>query len=171
MQNFKKYLAEFIGTLALVLFGCGVASLTGCEQWGGYIATALAFGFTIVAMAYSIGNVSGCHVNPAVSLAMLLTGQLDGKDFAGYVIAQFLGATVGAALLQLIFAGAGVTDATGALGSNGLAGLNGSIWAGRAYHSRCSGFQSRPRSFRRPHHRPFPYSGTPSGHRPYRNQR
>lgn len=130
MQNFKKYLAEFIGTLALVLFGCGVASLTGCEQWGGYIATALAFGFTIVAMAYSIGNVSGCHVNPAVSLAMLLTGQLDDKDFAGYVIAQFLGATVGAALLQLIFAGAGVTDATGALGSNGLAGLNGSIWAG-----------------------------------------
>ena len=120
MQNFKKYLAEFIGTLALVLFGCGVASLTGCEQWGGYIATALAFGFTIVAMAYSIGNVSGCHINPAVSIAMLVDGQMNVKDFCGYVVAQFLGATAGAGCLKVVLG-----ENAGGLGTNAL--YNGNV--------------------------------------------
>ncbi len=93
----KKYIAEFIGTLVLVLFGCGTAVLTG----GNIVATSLAFGLVIVAMAYSIGNVSGCHVNPAVSLGMLLTKKMEVKDFIGYVCAQILGAFVGALLLAL----------------------------------------------------------------------
>ena len=82
----KKYLAECIGTMTLVVLGCGTAMLVGCDaaNGGGYILTALAFGLTIVAMAYSIGNISGCHINPAVSLAMLLRGDLTVKDFAGF---------------------------------------------------------------------------------------
>jgi aquaporin Z len=98
----KKYLAEFVGTLVLVLFGCGTAVVLGCSGAtvnAAYIGTALAFGLSIVAMAYSIGNVSGCHVNPAVSLGVLLTGGMTFGDFIGYVIAQFAGATAGAALL------------------------------------------------------------------------
>lgn len=102
MKSFKKYVAEFIGTLVLVLFGCGVAAVTGCKGSSpdaAYFMTAAAFGLCIVAMAYSIGNVSGCHVNPAVSLAMLITGKMNGKEFIGYVIAQMLGGIVGALLL------------------------------------------------------------------------
>lgn len=99
----KKYVAEFIGTLVLVLFACGVAAVTGCIfPEAGYIATALAFGLVIVAMAYSIGNISGCHINPAVSLAVWMTGKMDTKDFIGYVVAQFLGAIAGAALLMAL---------------------------------------------------------------------
>ena len=103
MNSFKKYLAEFIGTFVLVFFACGTAGVVGCsaENGTGYLLTALAFGLVIVAMAYSIGNVSGCHINPAVSIAMLLTKKLSLKDFFGYVIAQFAGATAGAALLML----------------------------------------------------------------------
>ena len=103
MNSFKKYLAEFIGTFVLVFFACGTAAVVGCsaENGTGYLLTALAFGLVIVAMAYSIGNVSGCHINPAVSIAMLLTKKLSLKDFFGYVIAQFAGATAGAALLML----------------------------------------------------------------------
>ena len=66
--DIKKYVAEMIGTMVLVVLGCGVAQATGCEGNAGLIATSLAFGFVIVAMAYSIGNISGCHINPAVSL-------------------------------------------------------------------------------------------------------
>ena len=128
----KKYLAECIGTMTLVVLGCGTAMLVGCDavNGGGYILTALAFGLTIVAMAYSIGNVSGCHINPAVSLAMVIRGDLSVKDFVGYVIAQCFGALIGAALLSLIFKLGGVADMTGGLGSNGLAGVGGSAVAG-----------------------------------------
>ena len=98
-MNFKKYWAEFIGTMVLVLFGCGVAANVGVDSGSGYLMTALAFGLSIVAMAYSIGNISGCHVNPAVSCAMLLTGKMTIRDFWGYVIAQVLGAVAGAARL------------------------------------------------------------------------
>ncbi len=103
MKPWKKYLAEFIGTFVLVFVACGTAVAIGCDVAGGYLATAAAFGLVIVAMAYSIGNVSGCHINPAVSLAMLLSKKMDVKDFVGYVIAQCLGAIVGAALLGVIF--------------------------------------------------------------------
>ena len=128
----KKYIAECIGTMVLVTIGCGTAMLVGCDaaSGGGYILTALAFGLTIVAMAYSVGNVSGCHVNPAVSLAMLIRGDIDGKDFGGYVIGQCIGALLGACLLAVIFGTGGVTDMTGGFGSNGLAGVNGSAIAG-----------------------------------------
>ena len=128
----KKYLAEFIGTCTLVVLGCGTAMLVGCDAaaGGGYILTALAFGLSIVAMAYCVGNVSGCHINPAVSLGVLLAGRMEKKDFLGYVIAQCAGAFVGAAILALIFKLGGVKDMTGGFGSNGLAGVNGSAAAG-----------------------------------------
>ncbi|MCQ2449200.1 MAG: MIP family channel protein [Clostridia bacterium] len=116
----KKYIAECIGTFVLVLFACGVAAVTGCIfPEAGYIATALAFGLVIVAMAYSIGNVSGCHINPAVSIAMLVSGKMTVKDFIGYIIAQFAGATAGAAALWYFL------GSKKALGQNGL--YNGDI--------------------------------------------
>lgn len=105
MENMKKYLAEFVGTCVLVLVACGVAVVLGCNTSAGYVGTALAFGLVIVAMAYSIGNVSGCHINPAVSLAMFLSKKMSGKDFIGYCIAQVLGAIVGSLLLGLFVGG------------------------------------------------------------------
>ena len=128
----KKYVAEFIGTAVLVILGCGTAMLVGCNAaaGGGYILTALAFGLVIVAMAYSIGNISGCHINPAVSLGVLISGGMSVKDFIGYVISQCLGAFAGAGVLAAIFTTGNVTDMTGGFGSNGLAGVNDSVVAG-----------------------------------------
>lgn len=118
----KKYVAEFIGTFVLVLFACGVAAVTGCVfPEAGYVATALAFGLVIVAMAYSIGNISGCHINPAVSLGVLINGGMSVKDFVGYVVAQFAGAIAGAAVLKALIG----TEM--GLGCNGL--YNGSVGA------------------------------------------
>lgn len=94
----RKYISEFIGTCVLTLVACGVAVVTNAN----IVATSLAFGLVIVAMAYSIGNVSGCHVNPAVSLGMLLSKRMSGKDFIGYVVAQFLGAILGSTLLGIL---------------------------------------------------------------------
>ena len=101
--------------------GCGTAMLVGCDSAAGcgYILTALAFGLAIVAMAYSIGNVSGCHVNPAVSLAVFMNKGIDGIDLVGYIIAQILGALAGSGLLCLIFSLGKVTDKTGALEATG----------------------------------------------------
>ncbi|MDR3206719.1 MAG: MIP family channel protein [Oscillospiraceae bacterium] len=121
----KTYLAEFIGTLILVFMGCGSAVVLGVAADGGHLAVALAFGLAIVAAAYVIGPISGCHVNPAVSLAMLLDKRLSLTDFAGYVVSQVLGAIAGAGLLQLLVGGFGVTDLTGGLGSNGVANAGG----------------------------------------------
>ena len=116
MKGFRKYLAEFIGTGVLVFVACGVAGQV-CDIGGaGHLMTALAFGLVIVAMAYSIGNVSGCHINPAVSLAMLISKKMSVKDFIGYVIAQYLGATAGAGLLYAI------VKNPNELGANALAG-------------------------------------------------
>ena len=128
----KAYIAEFIGTLTLVTLGCGTAMLVGCDAASGcgYLLTALAFGLTIVGMAYCVGNISGCHINPAVSLGVLMTGGMSVKDFIGYVISQCLGALAGAGLLAAIFNLGGVADKTGGFGSNGLAGVNGSVAAG-----------------------------------------
>ena len=98
----KKYLAEFIGTAVLVTVGCGTAAATKCNGASidaAYILTALAFGLSIVAMAYSIGTVSGCHINPAVTLGVLLNGGISRKDAIGYWIAQFAGGIAGAALV------------------------------------------------------------------------
>ena len=128
----KKYIAEAIGTATLVILGCGTAMLVGCDaaSGGGYILTALAFGLTIVAMAYSIGNISGCHINPAVSLGVLLSGGMKGKEFVGYVVSQVIGALAGSGILALIFSLGGVEDKTGGFGSNGLAGVGGNALAG-----------------------------------------
>ena len=128
----KKYVAECIGTMTLVVLGCGTAMLVGCDAvlGSGYILTAFAFGLSIVAMAYSIGNISGCHINPAVSLGVLLSGRMTTKDFVYYVIAQCIGALIGAQLLASIFVMGGVPDMTGGLGTNGLAGVHGSAMAG-----------------------------------------
>jgi aquaporin Z len=108
----KKYIAEFLGTLVLVLFGTGIAVVSG----GDLVATSLAFGLAIVAEAYVIGNISGCHVNPAVSLAMLISKKLDVKDFICYVVFQVLGAIAGTAILFLILSN--TTLGTTALGAN-----------------------------------------------------
>ncbi len=128
----KKYIAECIGTATLVILGCGTAMLVGCDaaSGSGYLLTALAFGLTIVAMAYSVGNISGCHINPAVSLGVLLTGGMSGKDFIGYVVSQCVGALAGSGVLALIFNLGNVKDMTGGFGANGLAGVNGSAVAG-----------------------------------------
>lgn len=128
----KKLVAEFIGTAVLVILGCGTAMLVGCDavNGGGYILTALAFGLVIVGMAYCVGNISGCHINPAVSLGVLMNGGMTAKEFGGYVVSQCLGALAGAGILAAIFGLGGVTDMTGGFGSNGLAGVNGSIIAG-----------------------------------------
>ena len=128
----KKYIAEVIGTAVLVILGCGTAMLVGCSaaQGGGYVLTALAFGLVIVGMAYCVGNVSGCHINPAVSLGVLLTGGMSGKDFVGYVISQIIGAFIGSGILALVFSLGKVTDMTGGFGANGLAGVNGNALAG-----------------------------------------
>ncbi len=128
----KKYIAEFIGTCVLVFMGCGTAMLVGCDSsyGSGYILTALAFGLVIVGMAYCIGNISGCHINPAVSLGVFMSGGMSGAEFGCYVVAQCLGSVVGTALLAAIFSLGGVTDMTGGYGSNGLAGVNGNAFAG-----------------------------------------
>ena len=122
MKDFRKYLAEFIGTGVLVFVACGVAGQV-CDVGGaGHLMTALAFGLVIVAMAYSIGNISGCHINPAVSLAMLISKKMSVKDFIGYVVAQYLGATAGAGLLYAM------VKNPAELGANALAGgADGSI--------------------------------------------
>ena len=115
----KKYLSEFVGTFVLVLIACGVAVVTNANV----VATSFAFGLVIVAMAYSIGNVSGCHINPAVSLAMLITGKMELKEFIGYVVAQVLGALAGSAVLGVLLGdfsslGANSYGMTGNLATN-----------------------------------------------------
>ena len=106
--------------------------LVGCNavSGGGYILTALAFGLSVVAMAYCVGNISGGHFNPAVTLAMLMRKRVSGKDAAMYWVFQIVGALAASALLAAIFKLGKVEDMTGALGSNGLAGVNGSVTAG-----------------------------------------
>ena len=103
MSLLKKAIAECIGTAVLTLVACGVAVATGAN----WVATSLAFGLVIVAMAYSIGNVSGCHINPAVSLAMLISKKITAKEFCVYVLAQIVGAFVGSLLLALFVRGFG----------------------------------------------------------------
>ena len=131
----QKYVAEFVGTFVLVFLGCGTAMLLGCNSGGGYIATALAFGLSIVAMAYSIGNVSGCHVNPAVSLAVFINGGLSKVELGGYMISQVAGSFLGTIVLRIIFSVADITDATAGsedwgMGANTLAGVDDNIFAG-----------------------------------------
>ena len=125
----KKYVCEFIGTAVLVLFGCGSAALAGSAI--GTFGIAIAFGLSIIAMAYVIGNISGCHINPAVSLAMLINKKMSVKDFFLYVLAQVLGALLGSAILYGIIASCGLDVATVGLGANGFgdaSALNINVW-------------------------------------------
>jgi len=127
METTKKYVSELIGTFVLTFMGCGSAMvLLNPDTPGvGHLAVALAFGLSIIALAYVIGSVSGCHINPAVSLAMLLDKRLSLQEFIGYVISQIIGAIAAAALLKLMVSQFGMDDFTGALGSNGVAGAGG----------------------------------------------
>ncbi len=101
----KKLAAEFVATMILVLVGCGVAIGVGCGNEAGIVATAAAFGVSIIILAYTVGQVSGGHANPAVSLAMAIRGDISWKEFCLYCLAQVLGALVGSGILALIFLG------------------------------------------------------------------
>lgn len=120
----KKLISELFGTFCLVLFGCGAAAVAGGSIGAvsglGLLGISLAFGLAVVAMAYAIGPISGCHINPAISVGMLVAGKLSVKDTVGYVIAQCIGALLGALVLSLILKGqAGFEAGEWAYGSNG----------------------------------------------------
>lgn len=134
-STLKKYVAECIGTFVLVLVGCGSAMTVGCGG-SGYLTVAFAFGLTIVGMAYCIGNISGCHINPAVSFAVYMNGGLNTKTFLGYVISQCSGSFLATLLLRIIFALADRKDLTApedkdwGMGANTLSGVGDNILAG-----------------------------------------
>lgn len=120
----KKYFAELIGTFSLVFIGCGTAVLAGNANLGlssvGLLGVAISFGFAVVAMAYAIGPISGCHINPAVTIGVLIAGRMTTKDAVGYIVSQLIGATIGTAVLYLIASGKpGFTMTEWGLGANG----------------------------------------------------
>ncbi len=102
-MHLRKYIAEFIGTFTLVLIGCGAAVVAGDQI--GFVGIAFAFGLALVAMAYAIGPLTGCHINPAVSLSFFTAGRMNGRDLLGYIIAQLLGGLAGAAVLLALVTG------------------------------------------------------------------
>ena len=115
----KKYLAEMFGTMVLVLMGCGVAVSVVCnpvDNIASVIATAFAFGLSVVAMAYTIGGISGCHINPAITLGVWLSGRMKGKEAGMYMLFQVIGAIIGSALLYLLTSSSegGAISGTGA---------------------------------------------------------
>lgn len=121
-----RYVAELVGTFCLVLFGCGAAVIAGANSTDippsgvGLLGISLAFGISVVVMAYTIGPISGCHINPAISISMLASGKLSFKDCAGYVVSQCLGAVIASGVLYLLVSGKpGFTMGEYALGSNG----------------------------------------------------
>lgn len=118
----KKFIAEFIGTLWLVLGGCGSAVLAAAypELGIGFVGVALAFGLTVVTMAYAIGHISGCHLNPAVTIGLMVAGRFDKKDVFPYIIAQLLGGIAGAGILYLIATGKSGFE-VGGFAANGYA--------------------------------------------------
>ena len=120
----KKYLAEMIGTMVLVLMGCGTAVSLGCNPVGAdlstVVGTAMAFGLSVIAMAYTIGGISGCHINPAITLGVFLSKRMSAKDALMYIVFQVIGGLLGAAILYALVTSAG-TDfalAGAGLGSN-----------------------------------------------------
>ena len=117
----KKYLAEMVGTFVLTFLGCGAAVALGCDagNTAAIVGTAVAFGLSVVAMAYAIGGISGCHINPAITLGVFLSGRIDAKDCGMYILFQFIGGILAAAVLAGIIAtdpSAVITTATGANG-------------------------------------------------------
>ena len=121
----KKYIAEMVGTMVLVLMGCGSAvfagSVAGSVGAGvGTLGVALAFGLSVVAMAYTIGGISGCHINPAITLGVYLSGRMNGKDAGMYMLFQVIGAVIGSAILYLLVS-TGAHGGPTATGSNSYA--------------------------------------------------
>jgi aquaporin Z len=135
-MDLRKLVAEFLGTALLVIFAVGVATLsfgfklTGASVSAGVLATAIAFGLTVLALAYTIGPISGCHINPAVTMGFLASGRMGLEEAVGYWVAQFLGGIVGALVLWGIFATspsysrADVGLGTDGYGSNSMIGIN-----------------------------------------------
>ena len=121
----KKYFAECIGTFVLTFLGCGTAMFLGCTTPAGVVGTAIAFGLAVVAMAYTIGEISGCHINPAITLGVALSGRMSWKDACGYWCGQIVGGIIAGALLLLLTNVVAAPDLTGALGSNGVANAGG----------------------------------------------
>ena len=124
----KKYLAEMVGTMVLVLMGCGVAVSLGCNNGNAatVIGTAMAFGLSVVVMAYTIGGISGCHINPAITLGVYLSGRMSGKDAVMYMIFQVIGGIIGAVLLYFLTMNAGLSGT----GANDLQDAGVTVWGG-----------------------------------------
>ncbi|VVB65859.1 Aquaporin AqpM [Candidatus Gugararchaeum adminiculabundum] len=117
-NNLNKYAAELIGTLALVLMGCGSAVIAGNQI--GFLGISFAFGLTVLVMVYAIGSISGCHINPAITISMLVAGKINAKDAAGYILSQIIGGIIGAGILLAIMNGMpGYSLAVNGLGQNG----------------------------------------------------
>ena len=121
----KKYFAECVGTFVLTFLGCGTAMFLGCGEPAGVVGTAIAFGLAVVAMAYTIGEISGCHINPAITLGVALSGRMSWKDAVGYWVGQVIGGILAGAVLLLLTKVVAAPDLTGALGSNGVANAGG----------------------------------------------
>lgn len=130
----KKYFAEMVGTFVLTFLGCGTAMFLGCTTPAGVVGTAVAFGLAVVAMAYTIGGISGCHINPAITLGVALSGRMSWKDACGYWCGQVIGGIIAGALLLLFANVVAVPDLTGGLGTNGVANAGG---AGGAFLVEC----------------------------------
>lgn len=123
----KKYIAECLGTFVLTFLGCGTAMFLGCNTPAGVLGTAIAFGLTVIAMAYTIGNISGCHINPAITLGVALSGRMSWKDACGYWCGQVVGGIIAGALLLALTKLVSAPDLTGGLGTNGVANAGG-VW-------------------------------------------
>lgn len=123
----KKYVAEMVGTFVLTFLGCGTAMFLGCNTPAGVVGTAIAFGLAVVAMAYTIGEISGCHINPAITLGVALSGRMSWKDACGYWVGQIIGGIIAGALLLLLTKVVAAPDLTGGLGTNGVANAGG-VW-------------------------------------------
>ena len=132
----KKYFAELVGTFVLTLLGCGTAMFIGCATPAGVVGTAIAFGLTVVAMAYTIGGISGCHINPAITFAVALSKRMSWKDACGYWIGQVLGGILAGAVLLLLANvvtpgascctfGVDIAENMQGLGTNGVANAGG----------------------------------------------
>ena len=124
----KKYIAECVGTFVLTFLGCGTAMFLGCGEPAGVVGTAIAFGLAVVAMAYTIGEISGCHINPAITFAVALSGRMTWKDACGYWVGQVIGGIRAGAGLLLIVTATGAPGAMGdpaGLGANGVANAGG----------------------------------------------
>ena len=124
----KKYIAECVGTFVLTFLGCGTAMFLGCGEPAGVVGTAIAFGLAVVAMAYTIGEISGCHINPAITFAVALSGRMSWKDACGYWVGQVIGGILAGAVLLLVVKATGAPGAMGnpeGLGANGVAHAGG----------------------------------------------